>query len=90
MSKRISFKVTGQVQGVSYRAFTRRKATSYGLTGWVRNMANGQVEGEMQGDEEAIKKLLKDLDNGPPHAHVVKLEKHEEEVRDGESSFEVT
>jgi acylphosphatase len=48
-----------------------------------------QVEGEAQGEEASLQKLLKDLDKGPTHAHVVKLEKKEIELVDGESSFEV-
>jgi hypothetical protein len=48
-----------------------------------------QVEGEAQGSEEGIQALLKDLDRGPTHAHVVKLEKQEIEVVDGEEGFEV-
>ena len=48
-----------------------------------------KVEGEAQGDEEALKKLLKDLNNGPSHAHVVKLEKSEIDVVEGENDFVV-
>jgi len=48
-----------------------------------------QVEGEAQGEEESIQKLLKDLDKGPTHSHVVKLEKGEIEVLEGEGGFEV-
>jgi acylphosphatase len=88
--------------------FTRKKATSYGITGWVRNAPMGKVyplcvnswnilltwhmdkvEGEAQGEDEKLQMLLKDLDRGPTHAHVVKLETQEIEVVDGESGFEV-
>ena len=48
-----------------------------------------QVEGEAQGEEENLQKLLKDLDKGPSHAHVVKVEKEEKDVQEGESAFEV-
>jgi len=89
MSQRISFRVHGEVQGVSYRYFTQKKANEYGLTGWVRNAPQGKVEGEAQGDSDSIQKLLKDLDRGPTHAHVVKLEKQEQNVKEGESSFEI-
>jgi len=89
MAKRISFLVHGQVQGIGFRYFAQKKATSYGLTGWVRNTANSKVEGEAQGEEDGLQKFLKDIDRGPTHAHVVKLEKSEIEVQEGESSFEV-
>ncbi|KAH8678945.1 Acylphosphatase-like domain-containing protein [Tricladium varicosporioides] len=89
MVTRVSFRVHGQVQGVSFRYFTKKKANSYNLTGWVRNTSNGKVEGEVQGEEDGVQKLLKDIDKGPTHAHVVKLEKSEIEVVEGEIGFEV-
>ncbi|MCJ1248808.1 hypothetical protein MMC30_006028 [Trapelia coarctata] len=89
MAKRISFKVHGTVQGVNFRSFTIKKASSYGLTGWVTNTSDNKVAGEAQGRDEDIKKLLKDLDKGPSAAHVVKLEKQELDLKEGESSFEV-
>jgi acylphosphatase len=48
-----------------------------------------KVEGEAQGEEDGLQKLLKDLDRGPTHAHVVKLEKNEIELEDGETGFEI-
>lgn len=88
MLKRITFTVHGEVQGVNFRSFTQMKASGYGLTGFVSNTAGGKVEGEAQGDEESIQKLLKDINQGPSAAHVVKVEKSETEVKEGESSFE--
>ncbi|RDW69288.1 acylphosphatase [Coleophoma cylindrospora] len=89
MSQRISFLVHGDVQGVSFRYFTQKKAQEYNLTGWVRNTPNSKVEGEAQGDKEGIQNLLKDLDNGPRMAHVVKVEKEDKDVVEGEKAFEV-
>ena len=48
-----------------------------------------QVEGEAQGEEATLKKFLKDVDNGPRHAHVVRLDKEDREVVDGEEGFVV-
>ncbi|EHK98661.1 putative Acylphosphatase [Glarea lozoyensis 74030] len=79
MSKRVAFRVHGEVQ---------EKATSYSLTGWVKNAANGKVEGEVQGSEEDVQKLLKDIDKGPTHAHVVRVDKSDLDPVDGESKFE--
>jgi acylphosphatase len=47
------------------------------------------VEGECQGEDEAVQKLLKDVDNGPKHAKVVRLDKEDREVVEDETSFEV-
>lgn len=63
------------------------KATAYSLTGYVRNIGNGKVEGEAQGEEESIKNFLKDLDKGPPAAHVVRVDKMDKEVVEGEGEF---
>ncbi|PWY70953.1 acylphosphatase [Aspergillus heteromorphus CBS 117.55] len=86
-SQRIAFKVHGTVQGVGFRDFTQRRATEYDLKGWVKNTHCGRVEGEAQGTEESIQKLLKDINNGPRHAHVVKLEKKSIAPKDGEGEF---
>lgn len=48
-----------------------------------------QVEGEVQGEEDAIASFLKRVDKGPRHAHVVRLDKEDREVVDGEDSFEI-
>ncbi|MFN3599677.1 MAG: acylphosphatase, partial [Aquificaceae bacterium] len=53
--------VSGVVQGVGFRAFTKRVADSYGLSGWVRNLSNGRVEIFVQGDEEVIWAFLKEV-----------------------------
>jgi len=90
MAKRISFRVHGTVQGVNFRYFTKKKATEYNLTGWVRNTPNEKVEGEAQGADADVQALLAALNKGPTHAHVVKLEKQEIDVVDGETEFKVT
>ncbi len=51
------FRIYGQVQGVGFRFFTRRKAIQLNLTGSVRNLADGSVEVVAQGDEAQINLL---------------------------------
>lgn len=46
------------------------------------------MEGEAQGDNEAVGKLLKDIERGPSGAHVVKVDSTDVDVKEGESSFE--
>ncbi|KAI9051717.1 hypothetical protein LZ554_004757 [Drepanopeziza brunnea f. sp. 'monogermtubi'] len=89
MAKRVSFRVHGEVQGVGFRYFTQKKASSYGLTGWVRNVADGKVEGEAQGEDEVLQRFVKDIEKGPTHARVARLEKSDVDLVDGESGFEV-
>ncbi len=87
--KRIHAKVTGRVQGVFYRASTRDKARSLGLTGWVMNMPDGSVELEAQGPDEKVDDLITWLYEGPPYARVQDVEISELSPKDGEDAFEV-
>ena len=48
----------GQVQGVGFRYQSQHAANAAGVTGWVRNNADGSVEMEAQGTEEAISRML--------------------------------
>jgi len=88
MSKRISFTVHGKVQGVFFRDFTQQKANAYSITGFAKNASDGTVQGEAQGREDALETFKKDLNQGPKHAHVVRLETKDVEVKEGESSFD--
>jgi acylphosphatase len=58
------------------------------LTGVFTKPAS-QVEGEAQGEDSAITTFLKEIDKGPKHAHVVKLDKEEREAVEGEADFEI-
>ena len=55
--ERLSLKIRGIVQGVGFRMFVQQHASELGLTGWVRNMEDGSVEMEIQGDPEKVDKL---------------------------------
>lgn len=84
----VSFNLlTNNHAGVFFRKFTVEKATSYSLTGYVRNTSNGKVEGEAQGEEESIKHFLKDLNKGPTAAHVVRVDRTDKEIMEGEGEF---
>lgn len=62
--------VHGFVQGVSFRWHTRQRASSLGLTGYVRNCRDGSVEVVAEGSQEAVQELLNWLHEGPAHAVV--------------------
>jgi acylphosphatase len=74
MREAVHFWVTGRVQGVSFRAHTQTKALALGLTGWVRNLPDGQVEGVACGDPHSLKRLAEWLAVGPSFAKVTHLE----------------
>ncbi|HET7500134.1 MAG TPA: acylphosphatase [Kofleriaceae bacterium] len=81
--------VTGRVQGVSFRAFTVDEARGHGLTGWVRNLPDGSVELEAQGDDAAVAALLAWCAHGPPSARVAGVATSELAVVPGEHGFGV-
>ena len=62
--------VTGRVQGVFFRSWTREQASELGVTGWVRNCPDGRVDVHLEGDEAAVQQLLERLRRGPPSARV--------------------
>jgi len=74
MDKGIHCFVTGRVQGVCFRMYTQRQAEDCGLTGWVKNLADGRVEVMAFGNEQQLDKLNHWLESGPSMAQVTRLE----------------
>ena len=68
------FVVSGRVQGVGFRFFTQDIARREGLTGIVRNLADGRVEVVAEGDAESLTRLEAALRRGPSHARVADVE----------------
>ncbi|WP_449370214.1 acylphosphatase [Thiomonas sp.] len=62
--------VSGRVQGVSFRAFTRMQAERLGLRGHALNLPDGRVEVLVCGQAQAVEALLHRLHVGPPAARV--------------------
>jgi acylphosphatase len=88
--KRIHATVHGRVQGVFFRETTCQEAQKLGLKGWVRNVADGTVETEFQGEEEAVKLLLKWLSQGSSMSQVTKVESRKIDPVSGELEFEIS
>jgi len=70
MLKTLHFIVTGRVQGVFFRASCRHAASRYGITGWVRNLPDGRVEGMATGEPDPLDAFCKWLEHGPDLAQV--------------------
>ena len=68
--QRLSARVSGRVQGVYFRAFTRNQARALSLTGWVRNEYDRSVYLEAEGPRAALETLLAAIRRGPPDARV--------------------
>jgi len=71
---RRGFRVTGRVQGVGFRFWTRRVAEELGLEGSVRNMPDGSVEVQVVGPSEEVSRLRAALGTGPPAGRVTRVE----------------
>ena len=67
---RARVRVHGRVQGVFFRVETRDRARSLGLTGWVRNCADGSVEAVFQGERERVQSMVDWCGRGPAGASV--------------------
>ena len=66
--------ISGRVQGVNFRYFTRQEALRLGLAGWVRNLPDGRVEVVAEGEEEQVERLIGWCRGGPPLAVVKGLD----------------
>ncbi len=72
--------VTGRVQGVGYRYFALNRAQEFGITGWVKNTVDGNVEIVAQGDEPTLKTYVDFLRLGPTLSRVDKITTYKSEV----------
>lgn len=66
----VRIRVSGRVQGVSFRIWTKRQAEKLGLRGWVRNERDGSVTALIAGPETAVASMLELLWEGPRGAAV--------------------
>ncbi|MDD2992861.1 MAG: acylphosphatase [Pygmaiobacter sp.] len=73
---RVYLRVGGRVQGVGFRYFSYHTANRLGLTGWVRNRDDGDVEMEVQGAASTIEAFAQAVKQGPTWAKVTELEQH--------------
>ena len=83
-----SVRVIGRVQGVFFRAWTREQAQRLGVTGWVRNCADGSVEAHIEGEEQAVAALIDAMRGGPSGAKVENVHAENADPADL-ASFEV-
>jgi acylphosphatase len=87
-SKRLHVFVSGQVQGVFFRAECASRARQRGLGGFVRNLPDGRVEALFEGEPADVDAMVEWCYSGPRWAEVEKVEVAEEEPR-GDNEFRV-
>ena len=82
--------VHGDVQGVGFRYFVMRTARPLGIRGWVRNLPDGAVELEAEGERPVLEQLLRAVRIGPRGAHVTRVEAHWMPATGGLEPFDLT
>lgn len=85
--KRVVF--TGRVQGVFFRANTRKFALTHDVIGWVRNTDEGDVEALFEGEEDTVNSVIQKCQNEQPYAHVEKVQVFSEEPKNDLKGFEI-
>lgn len=85
--KRVHIWIDGRVQGVFFRAYMRDAAVKEGVTGWVKNLPDGRVEAVMEGDVEAVDKMVAWCHRGSPLSRVDDVVVEEELFKEEFSDF---
>jgi acylphosphatase len=80
--------VRGRVQGVFFRDTARERAQAHGVAGWVCNRSDGAVEAVLEGPREAVERVQRFMETGPPRAEVVDVDV-QDEPPEGLSGFAV-
>jgi acylphosphatase len=83
-SKTVKVRIHGRVQGVFFRAWTVQEASRRGLSGWVRNRADGTVEALFSGPASQVDDMVGACRLGPPRAAVSRVDVADAEQTDAE------
>ena len=81
MTMRLVAVVSGHVQGVGYRWFVRGLATEAGLAGSARNLPDGRVEVVLEGSDDAVRRVLAELDGPRAPGTVSRVDSRTEAVQ---------
>lgn len=81
--------LSGRVQGVGFRYFVREKAAECEVTGWVKNLPNGKVEIEVEGEEKDINCLIDYLKIGNGYSRTDQLNQSQVEPTTNFSDFTI-
>ena len=82
--------ISGRVQGVGFRFFTRDAALREGITGWVRNLPDGRVEAWVEGESDAVTRVERAVRSGPASARVDEVVVDEEDATGTYRTFQIT
>jgi acylphosphatase len=73
--------IKGKVQGVFFRATAQEVAEELGITGWVKNTGDGDVEAVASGNNDAVNKFIEWCHNGPQRAEVTEVIVNDDEEK---------
>ena len=79
----------GRVQGVGFRFFVQSNAKTMGITGWVKNMSDGSVTMELQGEAPTVERLIAKIKRGNDWIKVTNFESSDLPVVKGEDKFAI-
>ena len=82
MKKSIRLYITGTVQGIFFRGFVKENAEKLNVKGFVRNLEDGRVEVFLEGDSDAVDKMIELCKKGPKHSMIRKVEEKTEKFQD--------
>ena len=81
--------VIGLVQGVGFRYYVHRHASRFGIKGYVRNLYNGDVEIEAEGERDALESFIREVRIGPRAAYVTDMKITWKEARETFLGFNI-
>ncbi len=90
MNARAIILVQGRVQGVFFRDHTQKWASALGVCGWVKNLADGQVEILAEGERDRIEDLIRLVRKGPPLSLVENVDVEWTDYKGSYDDFRIT
>lgn len=87
---RYSIIVDGRVQGVGFRYFTQMIAIRYNLTGWCKNLSDGKVQIEVQGEKDNVLKFINTIRKGNNFSRVDDIDLTELSLKENEKKYRIT
>lgn len=88
MKKSIRLYIEGTTQGIFFKAFIKENAEKLDIKGFCRDLEDGRVEVFLEGDIDAVNKMIELCKQGPKHAQIKKIIEKEEKFQ-GFRNFKV-
>lgn len=79
--KHLTLLVKGYVQGVGFRYFIRNIASALNINGTVKNLSNGDVEIDVEGEEHQLEEFTERIQTEHDYAHISNIEVKQEELK---------